>query len=232
MSGESIWALQEASGRDSSGRDGTFGETLGGAGDRVLKGWPLETLNRAHPCETLGDAAAELGAWAGRAASDAAAAGAAAALLLRGGAVPGSIHATAADVSDELASELAVRGVASSAVLTAALDAVDQPCPAGDDCAARAAAATRFAAGGDDAPAADAVAAWSLIAPAYADKWRQMRAPLGIASLPGLDSGAAVVVLREGASCVMRPLDATEACLLYTSPSPRDATLSRMPSSA
>ena len=211
VSGESIWALQEASGRDSSGRDGTFGETLGGAGDRVLKGWPLESLNRAHPCETLGDAAAELGAWAGRAASDAAAAGAAAALLLRGGAVPGSIHATASDVSDELASELAVRGVASSAVLTAALDAVDQPCPAGDDCTARAAAATRFAAGGDDAPAADAVAAWSLIAPAYADKWRRMRAPLGIASLPGPDSGAAAVVLREGASCVMRPLDATEA---------------------
>ena len=228
VSGESIWALQEASGRDSSGRDssgrdGTFGETLGGAGDRVLKGWPLETLNRAHPCETLGDAAAELGAWAGRAASDAAAAGAAAALLLRGGAVPGSIHATAADVSDELASELAVRGVASSAVLTAALDAVDQPCPAGDDCAARAAAATRFAAGGDDAPAADAVAAWSLIAPAYADKWRQMRAPLGIASLPGLDSGAAVVVLREGASCVMRPLDATEAA------ASRAALIARMP---
>ena len=27
-------------------------------------------------------------------------------------------------------------------------------------------------------------------------------------------------------------LDANEACLLYTSPSPRDATLSRMPSSA
>ena len=206
VSGESIWALQEASGRDE-----TLGETLGVAGERALKGWPLESLNRAHPCETLGDAAAELGAWAGRAASDATAAGAAAALLLRGGAVPGSIHATASDVSDELASELAVRGVASSAVLTAALDAVDQPCPAGDDCTARAAAATRFAAGGDDAPAADAVAAWSLIAPAYADWWRRMRAPLGIASLPGPDSGAAAVVLREGASCVMRPLDATEA---------------------
>ena len=205
VSGESIWALQEACGRDG------YGETLGVAGERALKGWPLESLNRAHPCETLGDAAAELGAWAGRAASDAAAAGAAAALLLRGGAVPGSIHATASDVSDELASELAVRGVASSAVLTAALDAVDQPCPAGDECTARAAAATRFAAGGDDAPAADAVAAWSLIAPAYADKWRRMRAPLGIASLPGPDSGAAAVVLREGASCVMRPLDATEA---------------------
>lgn len=206
VSGESIWALQEASGRDG------YGETrYGVAGERALKGWPFESLNRAHPCETLGDAAAELGAWAGRGASDAAAAGAAAALLLRGAAVPGSIHATASDVSDDLASELAVRGVASSAVLTAALDAVDQPCPAGDDCAARAAAATRFAAGGDDAPAADAVAAWSLIAPAYADRWRQMRAPLGIASLPGPSSGAAAVVLREGASCVMRPLDAAEA---------------------
>ena len=93
VSGESIWALQEASGRDE-----TLGETLGVAGERVLKGWPLESLNRAHPCETLGDAAAELGAWAGRAASDAAAAGAAA-RALRGGAVPDSIHAPAADVS-------------------------------------------------------------------------------------------------------------------------------------
>ena len=88
-----------------------------------------------------------------------------------------------------LASELAVRGVASSTVLTAALDALDQPCPPGDDCARRAAAATRFAAGGDAAPAADAVAAWSLIAPAYADKWRRMRAPLGIASLGGGGGG-------------------------------------------
>ena len=218
VSGESIWALQEGS----IDRRGDSGETLGkdgGAGDRVLKGWPLESLNRAHPCETLGDAAAELGAWAGRAPSDAGAAGAAAALLLRGGAVPGSVHATAADVSDDLASELAVRGVASSTVLTAALDALDQPCPPlGDDCARRAAAATRFAAGGDAAPAADAVAAWSLIAPAYAGAWRRMRAPLGIASLGGgggggasNPGGASVVVLREGASCVMRALDATEA---------------------
>ena len=31
---------------------------------------------------------------------------------------------------------------------------------------------------------------------------------------------------------IMRKFDAIMACLLYTSPSPRDATLSRMPSSA
>ena len=30
----------------------------------------------------------------------------------------------------------------------------------------------------------------------------------------------------------VKGVDDTEACLLYTSPSPRDATLSRMPSSA
>ena len=38
---------------------------------------------------------------------------------------------------------------------------------------------------------------------------------------------------RETARMVVRqPLELTETCLLYTSPSPRDATLSRMPSSA
>ena len=32
--------------------------------------------------------------------------------------------------------------------------------------------------------------------------------------------------------CALKHLDELLACLLYTSPSPRDATLSRMPSSA
>ena len=45
-------------------------------GRRVLKGWPLESLNRPHPCETLGDAAAALDGWAGDSADDAGAAGA------------------------------------------------------------------------------------------------------------------------------------------------------------
>jgi nuclear pore complex protein Nup160 len=210
VSGESLWALQEAPGRrkDASGRllDSLEGDDYD-VGRRVLKGWPLESLNRPHPCETLGDAAAALDGWAGDSADDAGAAGAAAALLLRGAAVPGSGNATAADVSDDLAGELATRGVASNAVLSAALDLVEQPSPAGVDVVERASRATRFAAGGDDAPAADAVAAWSLIAPAYARCWRGMRAPLGI--LCG--AGTAAVVVRDGACSVMRSLDATEA---------------------
>jgi nuclear pore complex protein Nup160 len=210
VSGESLWALQEAPGRrkDASGRllDSLEGDDYD-VGRRVLKGWPLESLNRPHPCETLGDAATALDGWAGDSADDAGAAGAAAALLLRGAAVPGSGNATAADVSDDLAGELATRGVASNAVLSAALDLVEQPSPAGVDVVERASRATRFAAGGDDAPAADAVAAWSLIAPAYARCWRGMRAPLGI--LCG--AGTAAVVVRDGACSVMRSLDATEA---------------------
>ena len=37
---------------------------------------------------------------------------------------------------------------------------------------------------------------------------------------------------RVKASIFDAPIISTNACLLYTSPSPRDATLSRMPSSA
>ena len=37
---------------------------------------------------------------------------------------------------------------------------------------------------------------------------------------------------QQQAQKQMRQLDEVKACLLYTSPSPRDATLSRMPSSA
>jgi hypothetical protein len=60
-------------------------------------------------------------------------------------------------------------------------------------------------AGGPDAPAADAVNAWALIAPAYAAAWRRMRAPLGLAPC----AGAALAVVHGGASGVMRPLDPT-----------------------
>ena len=35
-----------------------------------------------------------------------------------------------------------------------------------------------------------------------------------------------------GKRALVIPTDVTDTCLLYTSPSPRDATLSRMPSSA
>ena len=47
----------------------------------------------------------------------------------------------------------------------------------------------------------------------------------------GLFSIACVMYLACG-FVLMYPSDAVFACLLYTSPSPRDATLSRMPSSA
>ena len=133
VSGESIWALQEACGRDG------YGETLGVAGERALKGWPLESLNRA-PCETLGDAAAELGAWA-VAPPPTPPPRAPPPRSSPRRRRPGSLRDGVGRVR-RLASELAFRGVASSAVLTAALDAVDQPCPAGT-AAARAAAATR-----------------------------------------------------------------------------------------
>ena len=39
-----------------------------------------------------------------------------------------------------------------------------------------------------------------------------------------------LTVITDG--CMADPLATTTVCLLYTSPSPRDATLSRMPSSA
>jgi hypothetical protein len=101
----------------------------------------------------------------------------------------------------------------SQQVLAAALTACEQPVPAGAALLA-AAAAVRFAAGGPDAPAADAVAAWSLIAPAYAAAWSRMRAPLGLlAPSGGARGGGALplVVVHGGACGVMRPLEATEA---------------------
>jgi nuclear pore complex protein Nup160 len=116
-----LWALQEG-GRGGerereSGRDrGTSAADLSGSStSRVLKGWPLEALNRTHPCETMGAAAAALAGWGGG--GGAGATGAAAALLLRGAAVPGSGAATAADVADGLAGELAARGITSQQVL-------------------------------------------------------------------------------------------------------------------
>ena len=39
-------------------------------------------------------------------------------------------------------------------------------------------------------------------------------------------------VIPDGADCIILQEDVDASCLLYTSPSPRDATLSRMPSSA
>ena len=46
------------------------------------------------------------------------------------------------------------------------------------------------------------------------------------------ETAGAQTVNRLCGSSMSAALDAARACLLYTSPSPRDATLSRMPSSA
>ena len=51
----------------------------------------------------------------------------------------------------------------------------------------------------------------------------------GIAGSVTLDEGT---LARHAAAVVAALLGAVSICLLYTSPSPRDATLSRMPSSA
>ena len=51
-----------------------------------------------------------------------------------------------------------------------------------------------------------------------------------------MDATAQAELIRKGEvsieETVMSAINRIEACLLYTSPSPRDATLSRMPSSA
>ena len=60
----------------------------------------------------------------------------------------------------------------------------------------------------------------------------------GGASRPGLGSAIADKFASEGAFVFLTDIDengcieSLDVCLLYTSPSPRDATLSRMPSSA
>ena len=43
---------------------------------------------------------------------------------------------------------------------------------------------------------------------------------------------AAAVVLNEKNISILKQFGVTDSCLLYTSPSPRDRTRSRMPSSA
>ena len=51
---------------------------------------------------------------------------------------------------------------------------------------------------------------------------------LDVAEEPGLGNGG----LGRLAACYMESLSTLRICLLYTSPSPRDGLLSRMPSSA
>ena len=54
---------------------------------------------------------------------------------------------------------------------------------------------------------------------------------LFVGAMPGLGSVNGVAILLPF-TFVIQDITGTATCLLYTSPSPRDATLSRMPSSA
>ena len=75
-------------------RDGAVW-TLGADGE--IRGWPLDALDRTHPCTTLGDAARELGRWEHGREGVEGARGAVAALLSRGaGSVGGDALATRA----------------------------------------------------------------------------------------------------------------------------------------
>ena len=65
-------------------------------------------------------------------------------------------------------------------------------------------------------------------------KAEESSTPEGVEAEEGAESAEGVET-QEGAETLTSPEienDASNACLLYTSPSPRDATLSRMPSSA
>ena len=57
------------------------------------------------------------------------------------------------------------------------------------------------------------------------------RESLGIDKMTNMDNNDVKNAIIQGGATRLRPVLLT-ACLLYTSPSPRDATLSRMPSSA
>ena len=59
--------------------------------------------------------------------------------------------------------------------------------------------------------------------------WEQILPIRGIGGIPVDPAG--FVMMNVKVPCVQR-YDEDQICLLYTSPSPRDATLSRMPSSA
>ena len=60
--------------------------------------------------------------------------------------------------------------------------------------------------------------------------WQMLRRELG--RKPDLDPGARVDYINSQDEGYQRTIKQAQDCLLYTSPSPRDATLSRMPSSA
>ena len=59
--------------------------------------------------------------------------------------------------------------------------------------------------------------------------WLHRAVQVNIANLAGVPS---IVYGLLGLQIFVRSMDLGKSCLLYTSPSPRDATLSRMPSSA
>ena len=50
--------------------------------------------------------------------------------------------------------------------------------------------------------------------------------------IPGIDPARLAALFDQNQGTILEMFNLFSGCLLYTSPSPRDATLSRMPSSA
>ena len=194
----------------------------------VVSGWSLDDLAARRSAATtpdgvfsqqkapaafgLDDAADALAAWDAR--DPALGSGAAFALLgchAEGDAPSG---ARAVDVAAELTNEIAARGAADAAALRDALATLRWPRAGAAEgrggVLAAATAAVLRAAGGPDAPAAAAVAAWAALAPAYAAAWRARNAPLGLVAADA-GGGDAAIVVRRGSVGVARPLDDVEA---------------------
>ena len=67
----------------------------------------------------------------------------------------------------------------------------------------------------------------------FSEELKHLRATMdSVREVTGLDALAAQITELEAQASVPNLWDDPEACLLYTSPSPRDRTRSRMPSSA
>ena len=210
-----LWALREEEEEEEEGdemkKTSRSRSIDAGAGttrrapSRTIKAWPLEALNRSHPCDDLADAASHLAQWS---AGGGDAAGAASALL--GLAGDGGGGGGAGEIADAMSAQLSAHGVSSDVVLREALRLRELPAPPRGMPADRAAAAAiAFAAGGDRAAGADSVDAWARLATSYAAAWKSRRAVNGLVPV----AGCALCVSRGGAIGVMRPLDALEATL-------------------
>ena len=194
----------------------------------VVSGWSLDDLAARTSAATtpdgvfsqqkepaafgLDDAADALAAW--DTCDPALGSGAAFALLgchAEGDAPSG---ARAVDVAADLTNEIAARGAADAAALRDALATLRWPRAGAAEgrggVLAAATAAVLRAAGGPDAPAAAAVAAWAALAPAYAAAWRARNAPLGLVAADA-GGGDAAIVVRRGSVGVARPLGDVEA---------------------